>query len=131
MVVFQPGPWCKKTDKHLNRRGRKRKQEKAVEALNRKARFFPKHKGKLRRGGGAWSVFRRERHAPPPTTAAGVEAQIKLRDEYRQLNQEERDRLNSLAEFRRQAARCGDSKITRRLSNTVKKVTWHAVTHQI
>lgn len=90
----------------------------------RKEKFFPKHKGKLLRGGGAWTQFLSERHAPLPVTPAAIEIRRKLAEEYAQLDPAERERLNALAETRRQAARCGAHKLTSKMSRAMLKVTW-------
>lgn len=115
------------TKRHLSKRGRKPtllgKQKKGL-AQVRKEKFFPKHKGKLLRGGGAWTQFLSERHAPLPVTPAAIEIRRKLAEEYAQLDRAERERLNALAETRRQAARCGAHKLTSKMSRAMLKVTW-------
>ena len=118
---------CRQMPKrHLLKRGPKPKNcaQRRVLAQGREEKFYRKHKGKLRRGGGAWTEFLSERHAPLPRTPAAIEIRRKLAEEYAQLDPAERERLNALAETKRQAARCGAHKLTSKMSRAMLNVTW-------
>ena len=115
---YKGGP-PKKCSKKERKRGPQKKKK-----VNPKTSRYSKHlaKGKmLRRGGGAWNVFRSENSSAVPVTPDAKQNLRELAQKYKDLCPEERQRLKAIADSCTAARKFGNSKIIANLSAKKKK----------
>ena len=115
---YKGGP-PNKCFKMKRKRGPQKKKK-----VNPKASRYAKHLArgqKLRRGGGAWTVFRSENSHALPLTPDGKQHFRELAQKYKDLCPEERQRLKAIADSCTVARKFGNSKIIANLSAKKKK----------
>ena len=83
-------------------------------------KFLSKGKA-LRRGGGAWNVFISERGIRFPKTQAEKEKWAEAKVEYRNLPEEEKNRLQELGFAATQARKFGAGKVLSRIQKKQRK----------
>lgn len=108
----------KKTNVRKIRKAALQKKEHAVSSHYKK--FLSKGKA-LRRGGGAWNVFISERGIRFPKTQAEKEKWAEAKVEYRNLPEEEKNRLQELGFAATQARKFGAGKVLSRIQKKQRK----------